>query len=187
MMNDPLTHGEIVKRLINDYKVSITDMSKKTGIKRTTIYSIINQNQKKIKPETYKKIADYFHVSDDIFFKEPMSEITYYAYAPQKKDLASFGLKSLLDEYKRTYEFVYYALCLAGIKDYSLDDIEAMINGNDIPDKGYLLPHQLGEIISEIIIKGVLISIDELFFIRSFRNKKYENQILIKDITERLT
>jgi DNA-binding helix-turn-helix protein len=186
MMNAPLTHGEIVKRLINDNKVSITDMSKKTGIKRTTIYSIINQNQKKIRPETYQKIADYFNVSADVFFKEPMSAITYYAYTPHKKDLASFGLKNLLDEYNRTYEFVYYALCLAGIKSYSLDDVKAMINGDDVSDNGYLLPHQLGEIISEIIIKGVLININELFFIRDFRNKKYEDQLLIKDIMDRL-
>lgn len=51
-----MTYGEIVKRLINDNKVSITDMSKKTGIKRTTIYSIINQNQKKSDQKHTKKL-----------------------------------------------------------------------------------------------------------------------------------
>ena len=55
-----MIHGEIVKKLIEDNNTNISDMAKATGINRTTIYSIIGQNQKKLKPDVYNKIADYF-------------------------------------------------------------------------------------------------------------------------------
>lgn len=63
-----MIHGEIVKKLIEDNNTNISDMAKATGINRTTIYSIIGQNQKKLKPDVYNKIADYFKISAEIFF-----------------------------------------------------------------------------------------------------------------------
>ena len=36
-----MTHGEIVKKLIEDNNTNISDIAKVTGINRTTIYSIM--------------------------------------------------------------------------------------------------------------------------------------------------
>lgn len=185
MTNNPLTHGEIINRLVKDTNASITDMSRETGIKRTTIYSIINQNQKQIKPNMYNKIAAYFNIPADVFFKQPMTEVTYNVYAPTNKNYASIELKKLLDEYNRTYEFVYNALRLADIKSYSLDDIKQIIDGNKIPSKGYSTL-KLEQLITEIIIKGTLISNQELSLVLNYRHMDNEDQLLLIDIMNRL-
>lgn len=179
-MHPSLTHGEIVKYLIRDNKTNVADMATKTGINRSTIYSIINQNQKKLKPDVYTKIADYFGISPDVFFAKPLdfSEYTNIATGLISSDLW-FDYKNMLKAHKRTYEFVHSALILAGYDEFTLEDVIDIIEKGNIPT-GYT--YSFGCLIRDIIIKGYLVNKNEINIIYNYRILSEDEQKLIEDV-----
>lgn len=182
MQEDILTHGEIVKKLIEDNNTNISDMAKATGINRTTIYSIIGQNQKKLKPDVYNKIADYFKISAEIFFEKPMNALEYSIYNPKFwliDDEPLFNFKEPFEAFKRTYEFVHSALCLSGYNEFSLEDVRKMIDGNAIPE-GY--PMEFGWYIIELLTMGCVVTKGELEIIRTYRGLDTEEQKTIQEV-----
>lgn len=182
MNEDALTHGEIVKRLIEDNHINISDMAKKTGINRTTIYSIMNHNQKKIKPDVCNKIADYFKISAEVFFEKPMNALEYSLYSPKfwlKDDEPWFNFKEPFEAFKRTYEFVHSALCLSGYNEFTLEDVRKMIDSNAIPE-GY--PMEFGWYITELLTMGCVVNKGELEFIRTYRGLDSEEQKTIQEV-----
>ena len=177
-----MTHGEIVKKLIEDNNTNISDMAKVTGINRTTIYSIIVQNQKKIKPDVYNKIADYFKISAEIFFEKPMNALEYSIYSAKfwhKDDKSWFNFTEPFEAFKRTYEFVHSALCLSGYNEFSLEEVKKMIDSNIIPE-GY--PMEFGWYITELLIMGCVVTKDELEIIRTYRGLDAEEQKTIRGV-----
>lgn len=62
-----MTLGELTKKLLQFRNMTAAELSRRTGIKVQTIYSILNKNQKRTNPGVYKLFAIALDVPEYIF------------------------------------------------------------------------------------------------------------------------
>lgn len=69
--------GITLKKLIDEQNTTVSDVSKATGVKKSTIYSIIDRNSKSANISDLYKIAHHLGVSLDYFYDGAVSDDFY--------------------------------------------------------------------------------------------------------------
>lgn len=131
--------GEILKRLILEKGVNVSDVVRETGLSPTPIYAILNGKAKRPLSSTIKKLADYFGVSSKYLLtgegaeeKDTDVALLKLRLAELEKRLNGQNLrKTVVDEYQRERLIRKYfkggvsgvlLVELAGIPDRMLDE-----------------------------------------------------------------
>lgn len=92
--------GNKLNELLKEQNMTVAELSKKINVAPTTIYSIIQRNNKKVDIDVLLDIADVLGVTVEYFRESPKSEPTTLA---AHKDGEKFTAEELskIEEYKR--------------------------------------------------------------------------------------
>jgi len=138
---------EIVKRLLEENKMSISELSKKSGIPKSTLYSLISRKSKAISHENIMKISEAFEVTSDYLMgwtKDKSGQVHHFVPSPHKD-------MSPEEEFLYAQEIVERAAKAASDLDkkrldtLSLIGEDAIKNILPIPDKLISYSSQLNE------------------------------------------
>lgn len=114
--------GEKIKKLLEMHGMKAATLSAKTGIPKSTIYSIINRNNKNVDYSIMEKIADALDVPVEYFFDRSENKIIEpQEDSPEKKLLVFFY--ALNDDGKA--KLIEYADDLVSSGKYKKDSVAA--------------------------------------------------------------
>ena len=100
--------NEILKRLIYEKGVNVSDVVRETGLSATPIYAILNGKAKRPLSSTIKKLADYFGVTskylltgDDDEQEPDIAELRHEVAELKKRLNGPSFQKVIVDDYQR--------------------------------------------------------------------------------------
>ena len=191
-----MTHGRLVKKLLQYRDMTPAELSRQTGVKVQTIYSIINKNQKRTGSNVYKSLAIALNVPEYIFESsnednEKLLEDLLGNESMFVNNLDNFTVKEpkdsdtylldLMKEYKRCPEFI-----LNGLKYVSFYSKYSKYDINTLLVNAYKYDVGLYNYIENLIKYGLVVTKTEYHIIEGFRLLDQNEQHLLYDLLTQL-
>lgn len=191
-----MTHGRLVKKLLQYRNMTPAELSRQTGVKVQTIYSIINKNQKRTGSNVYKSLAIALNVPEYIFESsnednEKLLEDLLGNESMFVNNLDNFAVKEpkdsdtylldLMKEYKRSPEFI-----LNGLKYVSFYSKYSTYDINKLLQNAYYYDVGLYNYIENLIKYGLVVTKTEYHIIEGFRLLDQNEQHLLYDLLTQL-
>lgn len=187
-----MTLGELTKKLLQFRNMTAAELSRRTGIKVQTIYSILNKNQKRTNPGVYKLFAIALDVPEYIFessneenailLEELFKNEPLFKDNSQKKSVPSDTyLLDLMQEYHRSPEFI-----LDGLKYISIYNRYASYDINKLLQNAYHYDKGLFNYLDSLIRYGLCVTKSEYHIIENLRSLDPDKQQTICTLIEQL-
>lgn len=182
-----MTHGEIIKRVLEVKNITPAELSRISNINRHTIYTIINKNQNRTNVNIYKPIALALDLPESVFTNSQdisssqLDSIIFSSLTNENIDNNDMYLLGLMKKYNRTPEFI-----LNGLKYISFYSKYSTYDINTLLINAYKYDVGLYNYLENLIKYGLVVTKTEYHIIEGFRLLDQNEQHLLYDLLTQL-
>lgn len=174
------SHGEILREILKEKGIKVTDLAKKIDVPASSIYSILNRDGTGTRKNLLEKISVALNVPIGVFTQTVIMD----DYSNKSGILEKIDKTLFLDCLKANNIDITYVsniLSFLGFSDYSVEYLTAVI------ENGVELDPILVSLMWKIATKKNLLSMNDLFLINKLKSLYPSDRELVIDLITRLS